>query len=584
MDWMAVATRLVSGDTEGIAAYRYRPGQCAHYTPDQEAPPLLRATPESQGIRSGAIAALYRDLDRALELEPHSFLMLRHGRVVAESHWSPYRPDVPQTLYSLSKSLVSTAVGLAVSDGVLDLDETAAAILGFRPSDEREKYDRRVLGITLRHLLTMTSGTSFNEALSLFNEDWVQTFFTSPLLFDPGTEFRYNSMNTYLLSAALRRRTGRGLLAFLADRVFRPIGISSAHWDLCPKGIEKGGWGLSLTTESMARIGQLYLQNGVWGDGEEQTRVLPEAWIREAVTPWAYAKRDRNDPGYGYGYQIWRCARPGAYEFNGAFGQYVIVAPDLDLVIAMTSANGQSFPDSPAERILWKHLDAPDTMVQTGSLPEDPKALSVLRAMEASHALHPSDLSPRPLEEASFHNRMYRMDRNRAGLLPSVIQTVYANFSRGIDTAVFLFDDPDADECRLVLSEGNDLNTLPIGLDGHPRYGTVSIGGQLLQVGTTGRWSVDHRDHRVLMVRVAFIETPDTRIIRCAFRPDGTIRLSFSEIPSAGSALDQINQLIGTLDFANRRLLVYALKRHGTQFRAMASSLLTPSVEGKPST
>jgi CubicO group peptidase (beta-lactamase class C family) len=356
-------------------------------------------------------------------------MLLRHGHVVAESHWSPYRADVPQTLYSLSKSLVSTAVGLAVSDAVLDLDETAASILSFRPSEEREKYDRRVMRITVRHLLTMTSGTSFNEALSLFSEDWVQTFFTSPLLFDPGTEFRYNSMNTYILSALVRQRTGQGLLSYLAERVFRPIGIPDAQWELCPKGIEKGGWGLSLTAESMARIGQLYLQNGVWRDGAEPHRLLPETWIREAVTPWVHARRDRSDPGYGY--QIWRCARPGAYEFNGAFGQYVIVAPDLDLVIAMTSANNQSFPDSPAERILWKHLDSPDAMVRTGFLPENPEALSSLRAMETSHTLHPSEPSPRPLEEAAFHNRMYRMDRNRAGLLPSVIQTVYANFTRG---------------------------------------------------------------------------------------------------------------------------------------------------------
>lgn len=580
MDWMNAASRLMSGDLDGITAYRYRPGQCAHRTPSPASPPLPRATPESQGVSSDAISGILRDLNQALELEPHSLMILRHGRVVSESYWAPYKANTPQTLYSLSKSLVSTAVGLAVGDGVLDLDETVAGILPEGLPRERERVDHRIHAITVRHLLTMSSGTSFNEALTLFYEDWVRSFFASPLLFDPGTGFKYNSMNTYILSAILRARTGQGLLDYLSDRVFGPIGVSEAHWDLCPRGIEKGGWGLSLTTESMARIGQLYLRDGCWGDGADPVRILPPGWVREAAAPHIHTSRDGSDPGYGY--QIWMCRHPGAYQFNGAFGQYVIVAPDLDLVIAMTSANGQMFPDSPVEAILWNRLETEGAMVGGDApLPENPSGLAALREQETRNRTYPPGNGARPLDESRFHNRMYRLERNRAGLLPAVLQTVYANFTRGNDTVVFLFDRDTPDECRMVITEGNDVNTVRIGLDGSPRFGVVSIGGQMLQTGSVADWSSDARDRPVLTVRIGFIETPDTRIIRCIFGPDGTIRMEFSEIPTVAGALDQINQLVGALDFANRRLLVYALKRHGPQIRAVAAGMMTPVVEGR---
>ena len=339
MDWMSAITSLLTGDMDGVVAYRYRSGLCAHVPPDPADSPLPRAAPESMGVSSAAIASIYRELNQALELEPHSLMILRHGHVITESHWAPYSASVPQIIYSMSKSLVSTAVGLAISEGRLDLDEKAADILAeFLPSD-RELKDRRILEVTVRHLLTMTSGTTFNEVLSLFTEDWLREYFLHPLLFAPGSAFRYNSMNTYILSVIIKHRTGVGLLEYLADRVFRKIGISDAHWELCPHGIEKGGWGLALTSENLCRIGQLYLQGGEWGDGPDRKHVLPEAWIKESSTLKILTGKDGTGPGYGY--QIWMCSHPGAYKFNGMFGQYVIVVPDRDMVIAMTSASGQ---------------------------------------------------------------------------------------------------------------------------------------------------------------------------------------------------------------------------------------------------
>ena len=578
MDWMSAVTSFLSGDLDGVVTHRYSPEMCAHCPPDPSDKPLPRATPESMGVSSQAISAIYRELNQALELEPHGLMVMRHGHVITESHWSPYRNSTPQILYSLSKSLVSTAVGLAVSQGLLELDENAAMILPESMPSERDLKDRRMLDITVRHLLTMTSGTTFNEALTMFSENWGKDFFSHSLMFDPGAFFKYNSMNTYLLSAILMRRTGMGLLEYLTKHVFSKIGISDAHWEMCPQGIEKGGWGLALSPENLCRLGQLYLQGGWWGEGTDRVSVLPEAWIKEASTIKVHTDKDESDPGYGY--QIWMCHRPGAYMFCGMFGQYVFVVPDLDMVIAMTSANGQGSADHPVENILWRNLESEGAVIPTGSLPENSVDLTFLRKLEEDNRLFAGGSSARPLKESRFHNRVYKLDRNHAGLLPGILQAVYANFTHGNDTIGFDFDPAFPGECRMVITEGNDVNTVRLGLDGTPRYGTVSIGGQVLQTGSVARWTCDALDNPVLTAHITFIETPDTRIIRCTFRPDDIIRLEFSETPSVANALEQVNQLIGTMDFANRRLLIYALRRHGTQIRDAASNLSTPVVEG----
>jgi len=286
---------------------------------------LNKCTPEAAGIRSSTLLKLINAFDKLEYL--NSFMILRHGKIVASGSWTPYDRNVPHALYSLSKSFVSVAIGIAQSEGLLKLDDP---VLKFFPECEAIITDERVRKITLRHLLTMTSGSNIESRLS--GDDWVGQFFAAPLAFEPGTTFFYNSSNTYLLAAVIRGVTGSNVREYLGPRLFEPLGIVPGIWGKCPAGTNCGGWGLYLKTEAIARFGQLLLNGGSWG-GQQ---LIPAAYLREAVRPIADNSANLSpDWKQGYGYAFWM-SRHG-YRGDGAAGQFAVVLPEEDMVIAITA-------------------------------------------------------------------------------------------------------------------------------------------------------------------------------------------------------------------------------------------------------
>ncbi|WP_326999978.1 beta-lactamase family protein [Dactylosporangium sp. NBC_01737] len=277
----------------------------------------------------------------------HSFVLLRHGETVAEGWWHPYEPERPQTLYSLSKSFTSTAVGLAVADGLLSVDDLVADLL--------PGHNRDLRGMRVRHLLTMTTGHDTDAAPLMAEDpggDWVRGFLGVPVVHEPGTRFVYNSGATYALSAIVQRLTGETLLDYLRPRLFEPLGFGPAAWDTCPRGISFGGWGLRLRTADLARFGELYLRGGRW----QGRQLVPAAWVEAATA--AQVPNGGPDPDespdwqQGYGYQFWRC-RHGAFRGDGAFGQFVVVMPAQDQVLAVTA--GASDMQAVLDAV-WAHL------------------------------------------------------------------------------------------------------------------------------------------------------------------------------------------------------------------------------------
>ncbi len=289
---------------------------------------LPRSTPESQGVSSSAIIAFIEAADRRID-SLHSFMLLRHGRVVAEGWWSPYRADAPHSLYSLSKSFTSTGVGLAVAERKLSLDQE---VLAFFPEDAPAQPSNNLKAMRISDLLRMSTGHQ-TEPPRTPDEAWTKTFLAHPVPFKPGTHFMYNTSATYMLSAIVQKVTGETVLDYLQTRLFAPLGIEHPTWETSPQGITAGGYGLSLRTEDIARFGQLYLQKGQW----QGKQLVPEAWV-EAATARQTSNGSNPDSDWdqGYGYQFWRC-RHGAYRGDGAFGQYCIVLPEQDAVIAITS-------------------------------------------------------------------------------------------------------------------------------------------------------------------------------------------------------------------------------------------------------
>jgi CubicO group peptidase (beta-lactamase class C family) len=289
---------------------------------------LPRASPESQGVSSSAVLSFVEAADKNID-SLHSFMLLRHGHVVAEGWWSPYHAEARHSLFSLSKSFTSTAVGLAVAEGKLSVDDL---VLKFFPEDAPDKPSRNLKAMRVSDLLRMSTGQQ-TEPRRTPNRPWTKSFLAHPVPFKPGTHFLYNTSGSYMLSAIVQKATGKTLLEYLRPRLFDPLGIEQPTWEASPQGVSVGGYGLSIRTRDIASFGQLYLQKGKW----QGKQLLSEAWVKAATSlQTSNGSNPKSDWDQGYGYQFWR-SRHGAYRGDGAFGQYCIVLPEQDAVIAITA-------------------------------------------------------------------------------------------------------------------------------------------------------------------------------------------------------------------------------------------------------
>ena len=305
---------------------------------------LPRSTPESQGVSSAGILDFIRTADSEVK-SMHSFMLVRNGQVVAEAWWKPESADKPHVLWSLSKSFTSTAVGLAVADGKLSIDDP---VLKFFPEEAPSELSANLKAMRVRDLLTMSTG--HHDEVNLRDQtNWVKAFLAHPVPFKPGTHFKYNTPATFMQSAIVQKVTGEKVVNYLRSRLFDPLGIEQPKWDENPQGISLGGYGLYLKTEDIAKFGQLYLQNGVW-NGKQ---LIPAEWVKQATSKQVSNGSDPSkDWDQGYGFQFWRC-RHGAYRGDGKDGQFCIVLPEQNAVIAITANTG----DMQAElNVVWDKL------------------------------------------------------------------------------------------------------------------------------------------------------------------------------------------------------------------------------------
>lgn len=342
---------------------------------------LQRSTPEAQGIASQTILDFVEALETALPEGLHSLMLVRHGSVVAEGWWRPYAPQYPHELFSLSKSFTSTAVGLAVAEGRLFLDDP---VLSFFEDEAPQKVSKNLAAMQVRHLLSMSTGHAKDTTEHLFRQhdgNWAKAFLKLPVKYKPGTHFLYNTGASYMLSAIVQRVTGLTLMDYLQPRLFEPLRIEGAKWETCPRGVNTGGFGLSVKTEDIAKFGQLYLQKGLW----EGRRILPETWVDEATAFHIdNAPNVALDWTQGYGYQFWRCQPKNVYRADGAFGQFCVVLPDQDAVLAITAGTGDM---QGILNLAWKHLLP---ALGTAPLSEAPAAQATLTRKLSELALLPA--------------------------------------------------------------------------------------------------------------------------------------------------------------------------------------------------
>jgi CubicO group peptidase (beta-lactamase class C family) len=343
--------------------------------------PLPRSSPEAQGISSAAVLAFIEAADKDIDAM-NSFMLLRHGNVVAEGWWAPYNARSPHSLYSLSKSFTSTAVGLAIDEGKLSLDDE---VLKFFPEDAPAKPETHIKAMRVRDLLRMNTGHQV-EPERPPGRVWTKVFLAQSVPHKPGSHFLYNTSATYMLSAIVQKVTGTTVLSYLRPRLFEPLGVEDPEWGASPQGITLGGYGLSIRTEDIARFGQLYLQKGKW----HGKQIVPASWVEAATAgQTSNGSNPNSDWDQGYGYQFWR-SRHGAYRGDGAFGQYCIVMPDQDAVIAITSGVNDM---QAVLNLVWdKLLPA----IKSGPLPADDESRKKLELTLAHLTLRPQEGSASP--------------------------------------------------------------------------------------------------------------------------------------------------------------------------------------------
>jgi CubicO group peptidase (beta-lactamase class C family) len=480
---------------------------------------LPRSSPEAQGLSSNAIMSFLEAAAKANQ-ELHSLMIVRHGHVVAEGWWAPYRPHAVHLLYSLSKSFTSTAVGFAVAEHRIKLDDR---IVQFFLDQLPTPVSDNLAALTVRHLLMMSTGHAQDSTpIITAQEDWVTAFLAFPIEHAPGSVFLYDSGASYMLSAIVQRVCGLRLVDYLGPRLFKPLEIPAVRWQTCPRGINTGGWGLSVTTEALAKFGEFYRQEGRW----RSKQLLPRDWIDTATSfqiqqpapedadPSTALERlkQSSDWHQGYGYQFWRC-RHHAYRADGAFGQFCIVLPEQDAVVVMTS---MTMDMQGLLNLLWQHLLP---AFQQGPLARDVAAESELKARLAALSL---PLPPGATSSALLDKRTelhYLLEPNSLA-----VQSVSLRFDR--------------DCCEFTLRTGVASSQVRCGvrywldgvtdMPGTPAEWTELVGTRQLdqmrpaKIAAAGAW----KDDRTFEMVWRYYETPHHDTVTCRLE-DNKIRIEF---------------------------------------------------------
>ena len=407
------------------------------------------SVPEQQGMDSEALADLVKF---GASEKMDSLLVTRHGRIVAEAYYAPFRSGHKHRVNSVTKAVTGTLIAIALRDGLLDsLDRR---VLEFFPDRTIANLDDNKQAITIRHLLNMTSGLEWKERLDdsmpesfLAMEqspDWQQFILDQPMAQPPGTAFEYNSGNSHLLSAIINRLTGGRALLYARAQLFGPLGITDVFWRQDPQGISAGGAGLYLQPRDMAKIGYLYLRNGSW-DGRQ---IVPPAWI-DAVN---HASVDMRLPGLRYANQFWVMPGRHVYAAVGFHRQLIVVMPDLDIVAVTTGTRNY-----PSARLIDGIADA----VKSGQpLPENTAARATLDLGIADAATErPSPVGPVPETAKQVSGKVYAFAPNVLNL-----RTLALNLNN-VDSAFELVSTPSSSTTT------NYGNSGPLGLDGTYRIG-----------------------------------------------------------------------------------------------------------------
>lgn len=466
---------------------------------------LPRASASSLGIDPDRLIA-FLDAVKAAGLDLHGFMLHRHGHVVAEGWTWPVDPNEPRVLHSMAKSFTGCAIGLAIQEGLLNLDDR---LVRFFPDEVPANADPRLADMTVEHLLTMRTGHASNTSGSVWRSistSWIAEFFKIPLAYAPGTEYVYTSAASYMLSALINRVTGQTLHDYLKPRLFIPLDIHNETWDIGPDGVNPGGNGLTAPVSAALKLAVLHAQNGVW-DGRQ---VLPAAWVQAATQP-------QGGPDSRYGYHWMMKPRP-AFSALGVFVQMAAVYREHNATLVLVGGMKNSAEIVPFIERYFPAAFSEDCSVK-------PEADSRLEQRLASMAEQPLLVSDCPAPEDSM--RVFAVAENGLGV---------RQLSFAFTGHVLTFE----------LTDSQATHRLQIGID-HWLTGLTSMPGRALhhgyefnhaQIVAGARWL----DQKTLEMTWIYPQTAFRDRVKCVFEGNS---VSLARTVNVNSAEREQEVLVG---------------------------------------
>ena len=523
----------------------------------------LRCTPESEGVPSELIYGFLDKIRKDPTLNIHNILISRNGKILCDASFGAQDLSVWKYTFSACKSIVSLAVGMLIDDGLLSTDERIADIF---PKELSAISKIKLKDLRVDDVLTMRASLQFAEVDSMTTTEWLKEFLNSTTKGEIGKTFRYNSLNTYLLSAIVIKRSGKTLTEFLDERLFAPLGIVNYYWEKSPQNIEKGGWGLYLLPKDFVKIGNMVLSDGVY----EGKRIVSSEYLQIATSKHVDIVKESNV--FHYGYQIWVGKNSDSFLFNGMLGQNVIGFRRNGLLISVNAGNGEFFQTSNFFPYLMEAFDRDFEK----TLPKNPREEKRLQSMVRSLSLyHPAKKSwreqlfglflPKPQKQFDSIVGNYawaKGDKNAVGLMPLILQSVQNEYATGFESVSFLRKEGIP---YLVYCETNAEYEIPLGFD-IPRQKHLVFGKLDFLVASYAKFKYDEEDRLVLIVRLDFLETPCSRILKFVFDTQGNVLICHTEAPGEEFVAETTAELLKQLSDSQLPFVAGVINRFGEDY------------------
>lgn len=481
--------------------------------------------PEQVGVDSKVVKELIDAIEEQNK-NIHSFVIVRHGVVAAECYRKPFAKEIPHAMYSVSKSFTSCAIGIAIGEGLISLDDK---VKDFFPEYTENMHDKRLDMLTVEHLLTMTSGKNPSLLNDKSKGGWLDYFFSCPWYNDPGKEWKYISENMYVLCAIITRVTGLTVREYLKPRFFDILGIEYPFWETDENGIEAGGWGIYVKTEDIAKMMLMFKNDGVF-NGQQ---ILP-AWYAQR------ARCDRGDltRGYGveggYGFCIWTQNGNSNYRADGMFSQFGLVFENYDAIFAVNCGEPE---EEQTRQFLYQFLPRMFTDETNTDKPEKELKIEELKGAVLDIPFPASDSEFREKIDGStirFHKPiLLNLIKFPMSILPLAVTYMTTDKAGNFNNVKFTFGDG---EVTMDWTEGDEFNSIRIGMNGRFVYDTMVVGGIKYKVCSTAEWRADNR----LYVSVRPIETIGKRTMDFRFHNHGFVTMKPSGTPAVSKIADNL--------------------------------------------